>query len=330
MALKVLSGDIGGTNTRLATYEIVDRGLQPIGEGNFNSQSYDSFDDIIKEYIASSTTLPDVACFGVAGPVANGIAHTTNLPWIINAQLIGQQYSLPQVYLLNDLEANAWGIEALTEKDFLTLQAGVEGAGNAAIISAGTGLGEAGLYHDGEGWNPFATEGGHTDFSPGNALEVALLRYLQTIYQHVSWERILSGHGLVHIHDFLREYHGKEMPSNVQEAMNQADPAEVISMMATSGEDEICEKTLKLFSHLYGVEAGNLALKMMAKGGVFIGGGIAPRNIDWLSDGRFIQAFNDKGRMQPLLEAMPVQVILNDKTALYGSAIYAARQCGVW
>jgi glucokinase len=323
--LRVLSGDIGGTKTRLAVFDVAGTHLDSVVERSYPSRNYASLNDIIEDFLGAGDTLPAAACFGIAGPVRDNVVDVTNLPWRISAAEIAARFQLRRVALLNDLEANAWGLRALGEEDFHTLNAGVENpAGNAAIIAAGTGLGEAGLYREGERYRPFATEGGHTDFSPGSELEIELLRFLMARYGHVSWERVVSGPGLVNIHDFLVHYRKHAVAGWLRDDMQGGDPAAAISRAAQSGSDALCVEALELFVRLYGVEAGNLALKMMASGGLYVGGGIAPKILEQLGGGAFLAGFRDKGRMQGLLEHMPVRVILNDRTALYGPAVFAA------
>ncbi len=323
--VRVLAGDIGGTKTRLAIIDVDGVELDIRVEETFPSQEHASLRAIIQQFIRAHPEPVGAACFGVAGPVRNNVAKATNLPWHIDAAELAERFGIARVSLLNDLEANAWGIQALGDEDIFELHPGAEDAsGNAAIIAAGTGLGEAGMYFDGKVLRPFATEGGHTDFSPNSDQEIELLRYLKQQYAHVSWERVLAGPGLVHIHDFLRYAKQSDTPAWLAEAMRAGDPAAAISRAAQARRDDICEESLELFVHLYGVEAGNLALKHMASGGVYIGGGIAPKILDWLKGEEFISAFRGKGRMRPLLERIPVRVILNDRTALYGPAVYAA------
>jgi glucokinase len=327
--VRVLAGDVGGTKTRLALFDIMgdvtSATLQTIAEETYRSRDYQAFAEIAQLFLESHQCGCESACFGVAGPVRNGEARTTNLPWRLVAGDLGDQLEISQVSLLNDLEANAWGIEVLDADDFCVLQDGDRNqAGNAAVIAAGTGLGEAGMYRDGRRYRPFATEGGHADFSPANELEFELLCFLRRQFVHVSWERVLSGPGLVSIHMFLREYRSSEAPGWLVESMRTGDPAAAISQAALLERDGICVEALDLFVHFYGVEAGNLALKMMATGGVYLGGGIAPKIIEKLQGELFMQGFCSKGRMQHLLESMPVQVILNDRTALYGPAVFAA------
>jgi glucokinase len=322
--IQVLSGDIGGTKTRLAIFDVAGAKLHSEVERTYPSGDFATLDDIIADFLGAGDSDPDAACFGIAGPVRNNEVDVTNLPWRISAAEIAARFRFGRVDLLNDLEANAWGLRALQEKDFRILNAGVENPlGNAAIIAAGTGLGEAGLYRDGEGWHPFATEGGHSDFSPGSELEIELLRYLMTRYGHVSWERLVSGPGLVNIHEFLVHTRKHTVAGWLRDDMQAHDPAAAISRAAQSGRDALCVEALDLFVRLYGVEAGNLALKIMARGGVYLGGGIAPKILAQLESGAFMAAFRAKGRMQGLLEHMPVRVILNDRTALYGPAVFA-------
>jgi len=322
---RVLAGDIGGTKTRLALFDVAGTTLITVAEERYSSRDYDTFAEIAGRFLADYPCQCDAACFGVAGPVRNGIAKTTNLPWRLVADELAQSVGIPRVALLNDLEANAWGIRALTASDFLILQAGDEDPeGNAAVIAAGTGLGEAGMYRDGLQLRPFGTEGGHSDFAPGDGLEIELLRYLLRQFSHVSWERVLSGPGLVNIYRFLCDYRQCATPDWLADAMRDGDPAAAVSLAALQEKDDMCIEALDRFVYLYGVEAGNLALKMFATGGFFVGGGIAPKIVEKLRDGTFIRGFQSKGRMQKLLASMPVRVILNERTALYGPAVYAA------
>ena len=324
----VLSGDIGGTKARLALFETDGKRLETLVERSFPSGEYGSLDDIVRSFLADNNAACARACFGVAGPVQHGRCLTTNLPWEIDAAALRKDLGVGEVELLNDLEANAWGIPALGPQDFYVLQQGAPGArGNAAVIAAGTGLGEAGMYWDGERHHPFASEGGHTDFSPGSELEIALLRYLRRSFEHVSWERVVCGPGLVNLYRFLCE-HGQSNPSAwLQQELEREDPAAVIGRAALAQRDPLCSEALDLFVYLYGVEAGNQALKIMARGGVYLGGGIAPKILERLKGPRFLEGFTAKGRMSPLLRQMPVRVILNDRTALYGPALYIAGTC---
>ncbi|MFH0933958.1 MAG: glucokinase [Pseudomonadota bacterium] len=322
---RVIAGDIGGTKTRLAiavvdgTHVFIEHGVE------YASRDYASFEVLLGDFLKDAQVAARAA-FGVAGPVLGRAVRATNLPWYINADVLQQRFGFEHCQLLNDLEATAYGLPALGQEDLLTLQAGeADARGNAAVIAAGTGLGEAGLFWDGRLHHPFATEGGHGSFSPQDETEVELLRYLQRRYVNVSWERVVSGMGLLDLHDFLRIHRAVPLPPWLAQEMRQGDVAAAISKAALAGSDGICVETLERFVHLYGAEAGNLALKTMSRGGLYVGGGIAPKILPLLQGGAFIEAFTDKGRMRPLLEAMPVHVILNDRAALYGPALCAAR-----
>jgi len=322
---RILAGDIGGTTTRIAVLDVNGRELETLTKASYPSQQFTSLDEIIADFQDTHQHTLNAACFGVAGPVQQQTASITNLPWQISAANIAEHLELSRASLLNDLEATAWGLRTLQEHDVFTLQQGAELAtGNAAIIAAGTGLGEAGFYFDGHKHHPFACEGGHADFSPQTELDMALLRHLQTRHEHVSWERVVSGNGLVSIHECLCQLRQQPAPDWLQQAMRAGDPAAVISETAQQGSDAICVEALGLFVHLYGVEAGNLALKIMATGGLYVAGGIAPKIMQQMQDGTFIKAFCAKGRMQGLLEQMPVRVVLNDEAALQGAAVYAS------
>jgi glucokinase len=321
--MMVLAGDIGGTKTRLAVFDVHGTRLETLTERSYPSGSYSGLEDIVQDFLGGTSADCRQACFGIAGPVQRGRAQATNLPWIVEEQAIAALFGFERVALINDLEANAWGIGALGENDFCIINGGSPDAeGNACIISAGTGLGEAGLYWDGQRHWPFACEGGHATFSPSSDLEIALLEYLRERFGHASWERVVSGMGIVNVHDFLRTHRGVPTPSWLGEEMSAGDPAAAISRAAMDDRDSLCAEALDLFIHLYGVEAGNHALKIMATGGVYLGGGVAPKNLERFNGPLFMQGFLDKGRMQPLLEAMPVKIILNDRTALYGPALY--------
>ncbi len=325
--MKVLAGDIGGTKTSLAIFEVNGTKLESLAEEKYPSGEYSSLDEIVEKFIKEHNYIPEWGSFGIAGPVRNGIAKTMNLPWVVDAQKMEEEIGFKKVWLLNDLEANAWGISALEEKDFLVLNAGKpDPDGNVSIISAGTGLGEAGLYWNGEELRPFASEGGHSDFSPNSDLEIALLQFLKKRYAqgaHVSWERVVSGMGIGNIYDFLCEHRGAETPDWLTEEIKTGDKAASISKAAEDNRCPLCAETLKLFVHLYGAEAGNQALKIMATSGVYIGGGIAPRNIEYFRNSTFMDSFCDKGRMEQMMRDMPVKIILNQRTALYGPAIFA-------
>lgn len=322
----ILAGDIGGTNSRFAMLDARGSALRVVWSKTWPSRGASDFLALVRDAVRESGAQPTAASFGIAGPVIDGRVEATNLPWTIDGRALAETLALPRVGLLNDLEANAWGLDALAPANLLTLQAGASGArGNRALISAGTGLGEAGLFFDGTRHVPFACEGGHASFSPGDELEDELLRFLRAELGHVSWERVLSGPGLVNLYRFLRDSgRGNEL-AWLRDEMRAGDPAKAISAAATSGRCPLAVQTLELFVRLYGAEAGNLALKLMATGGVYLGGGIAPRIKDWLAKPAFTQAFRAKGRLDDVLERMPIHVVLEDKTALLGAGLHAAR-----
>jgi glucokinase len=326
MSPHLLAGDIGGTSTRIGLFDVTNGRLVPVVVEKYVSHDHPGLDAIVRAFRGQHAQVIVGACFGVAGPVVAHHVETPNLAWDVDGAALARTLSLPHVGLINDLEANAHGIFTLTGADFAELNAGVAApTGNIAVISAGTGLGEAGMYWDGARHHPFATEGGHTDFAPHTDLELELLRYLRgKLTGHVSWERVVSGPGLAGIYEFLRDTGRGTEPPWLTEALKMGDPPAVISTAALDGKSELCVQALDLFVDAYGDEAGNLALKLMATGGVYIGGGIAPRILTKLREPRFMKAFVDKGRLAPLLQTIPVRVITNDKTALFGAARCAA------
>ena len=320
----VLAGDIGGTNTRLGLFEVIRGRLHLLYEKNYLSTNYRGLENILSDFVRSRKGIAS-ACFGVAGPVTEEVIIATNLPWYIDIQSLKKVLSLKNVEVINDLVANAYGISVLKKRDFEILNVGKAKKGNQALISAGTGLGEAILFWDGKQHIPSPSEGGHAEFGPSNHLEMELFNYLSERFDHVSYERILSGEGLSHVYQFLKESKrfGAE-PSWLSEKMKGKDPAQVISETARLKKNKLCEKALDLFTSIYGAAAGNLALQVMAVGGVFIGGGIAPKIIWKLKDGTFMKAFRDKGRLSRIVSQIPVRVIMNERTALLGAGSRAA------
>ena len=324
----ILAGDVGGTKTRLALFETDRDGrLRGQDERTYPSREHRDLQEIVARFQREVPAPIERAAFGVAGPVRDGVCITTNLPWVVEAKGLASLLRLPAAGLLNDLESTAWGLGELGEEDTLTLQpgGGSGGAGNSAIIAAGTGLGEAGLFWNGRRHIPFATEGGHADFAPRSKIEDELLDHLRARYGRVSWERVVSGPGLVEIHDFLAGRPAAPHPAGpahgeAVEGEFGGDRAAAISHAALQGGSALASQALDLFVSMYGAEAGNLALKTLSNAGLYIGGGIAPRIVERIRAGGFMQAFLDKGRMRPLLEAMPVRVVLNDRTALFGAA----------
>ncbi len=328
MAIKpthLLAGDIGGTKSNIAIFAV--SGDQLILQRNerYPSSDFAGLNAILREFLKAGPAIPLMAAgFGVPGVVSDGLAKPTNLSWGVDAQAIATEFGIPYVGLLNDLAANAYGISQLQPKDFVTLQAGVhQAAGNRCIISPGTGLGQAGLFWDGHHHRVWANEGGHADFAPRNDLEIALLQHLIKRYGHVSYERVVSGMGIENIYEFLRDTgRGTELPA-VAEAMLSESPGEVISHFADSGKCPMCVQTIEIFMGCFGAESGNAALKAMAIGGVYLGGGIPAKMLHHLQGTGFLHAFNAKGRLSSLMQSMPVKVILNDDAALLGAARYA-------
>jgi glucokinase len=316
----ILAGDIGGTHTRIALFDPNASPLRPVRHADYASQNYPGLAEIALDFLAQQPARIDRCCFGVAGPVVDGKSHPTNIPWSIDAAEFAGRVGA-SCMLINDLEANAHGIAALGPQDFAVLQAGQARLGaNAAVISAGTGLGEAGMFWDGKTYKPFASEGGHATFSPRSVLEIHLLNYLLTRFEHVSWERVLSGPGLLNIYEFFRDTGRAEEPAWLTERLRQGDRSATIAHAGIHAESELCILALKLFVSLYGSEAGNLALKLMALGGIYLGGGIAPRLLGQLKEGTFLLSFREKGRMRETLESIPVSVVLNDHASLIGAA----------
>ena len=320
----ILTGDIGGTKTRLALLAAED--LRLGREKVYASADYGDFAALLADFLRGQD-VPAVLSLGIAGPIQGRVVQTTNLPWRIDADELQARFGFAACHLLNDLEVVAWSLPVLQDCDVRVLQVGVEQAGNRAVIAAGTGLGEAGLFWDGQRHQPFATEGGHTSFTPTDAVEFDLLQQLQTEFGHVSWERVVSGMGIVSLYRFLRARSGVAEPDWLQAELATQDVGAVVSRAAAAGSDAVCVETLRRFACLYGAEAGNLALKVMSRGGLYLGGGIAPKILPWLESGLFMQAFLHKGRMRHLLEAMPVKVILNERAGLLGAAHFA-RQAG--
>jgi len=317
----ILAGDIGGTSARLAYFEQKEGRLFPVVEEVKHSRDYPSLQAAVVEFTRKHGHSVFCACFGVAGPVNNGRIEAPNLPWVIEAVVLERELGISKVYLINDLEANAHGLSELRDPDFAVLASGApDAAGNRAVISAGTGLGIAGLYWDGYLHHPFAAEGGHADFAPANDLQTELWQHLHKKFGgHVSWERVLSGPGQFNIYEFLRDTgKGQEEPWLTKE-LHEGDPSAVVSRHGLTGESALCEQAVDLFVELYGAAAGNLALNFLAVGGVFIGGGIAPKILPKLKEPRFMDAFYNKGRLRTLLEKISVRVVLNDKTALLGA-----------
>jgi glucokinase len=320
----ILAGDVGGTKVHLALYDFTEGRLSSTRDKQYPAREYSGLEEIVKEFLGTDHV--SAACFGVPGPVRDGRLRLTNLPWTLDSRELAKNLQIDHVFLINDLEANGYGVAELGPDQIYTLSEGdASQIGNRGLIAAGTGLGEGILAWNGRIHVPYPSEGGHTDFGPRNEEEIELLRFLQQKYNgRVSYERVVSGMGLTNIYEFLRDSRGMEEPKWLAGKIAEAhDPNSVITEMALSAKSEICAKALDMMVSIYGAEAGNLALKVLSVGGLYVGGGIAPRILEKLKDGTFIKAFQDKGRLSQLLIHMPVRVILDSGAALMGAAAYA-------
>lgn len=320
----LLAGDIGGTKTVLAFFD-EHHGLEkPINEQTFPSDDYPSLETIIATYLAQHNVTIAAASFGVAGPVVNNRAQITNLPWIIDAANISAQFNIPTVHLLNDLESIATAVPHLTAPDLVTLNEGeAKPGGTIAVIAPGTGLGEAFLVWDSHTnrYIPAPSEGGHAAFGPTTAMQVDLLTYMQGRFGHVSYERVCSGVGIPNLYSFLRDRNYFVEPDWLRDQLAAAeDPTPIIVTTGQQQKADICIAALDLFVEILGGEAGNLAMKVLATGGVYIGGGIPPRILPELQEADFMQAFVYKGRFSNLMRQIPIHVIRNPKVALFGAA----------
>jgi len=317
----LIAGDVGGTKTRLAVYE---NEPTPQVEKVYTSDAYEHLEDIVAVFIEETGITVERAVFGMPGPVQDGIAKVTNLPWTVSEQEMQHALGIPAVKLLNDLEATAYGIPFLPPADLHTIHHAPPRDGNRVVIAPGTGLGESVLFYHAGHYHASASEGGHTDFAPRNMFELELLRYLMGKFEHVSYERVCSGIGIPHIYDFISQSASEaEAPLIAAQLRESDDRTRVIVQAALRGESALCRDTLRAFVSILGSEAGNMALNLMAVGGVYLGGGIPPKILPALEDGTFQQAFLDKGRFKETLAQIPVHVILNEKTALFGAACYA-------
>lgn len=317
----ILAGDVGGTKTQLALFETGASARSPRARNRYSSRDFPSLESLVKAFLSETGGRPTRAVFGIAGPVVENRVEATNLPWHMSGETMSAALGGAPVTLLNDLVTTAWGLGELGGADLETLQRGREVAGNRALIAAGTGLGEALLVRDGDRWIPSASEGGHADFGPRTPLEDELLVWMRARYGRVSYERLLSGHGLADLHRFMRATaRGEERDEDAREFDRAEDPAAVVTRTALENRGTRARLALETFVDVYGAEAGNLALKSLAVGGVFVGGGIAPKIRAVLAGGRFVAAFTQKGRLTPLLTSIPVSLILDEHTSLWGAA----------
>jgi glucokinase len=321
--MRVLVGDIGATKTSLAVADITGEHIELHEPRSYASASWPGLEQCAHAYLDETSLACERGAFAVAGPVNEDRCATTNLAWVVEARTLEAELKLERACLLNDLEAVAWAIPALGSARLEELQAGDGSRGNACVISAGTGLGEAGLFWDGTRHHPFASEGGHADFAPVSVVELALLGFVRRTHPRVSWERVVSGMGIANIYAFLLQHHQASTPAWLQAEIAAGDLAAAVAHAAARGADPICVETMQLLFTLYGREAGNLALKHMALGGVYLAGGVTLRNLESLRSGAFIDGFREKGRMRELMGRMPVRVILDPHVALRGAARFA-------
>jgi glucokinase len=321
----ILAGDVGGTKTLLALYEQQNSVWQCVKKQQYASAEFGSFNDVLTTFLAGETVTQ--VCIGVAGPVVDGDCRTTNLPWFLQSAEIAEQTGARGVLLLNDLAAMAWGVLNLPDSDFVELNPAAQiKQGNIAVLAAGTGLGEAIVAWDGKQYQVISTEGGNTDFAPNNEEEIALLRYLMSIYpEHVCYERVLSGTGLINLYQFLKSSDYAPINPETERKMQETDPAAVISLLGMNDEDVLCAKALAVFCRIYGAESSNLALKCLPYGGVILAGGIAVKILPFMQQGVFMEGFLAKGRYRGLLETFSVRVCTNSEAALWGAAVCAMR-----
>ncbi len=324
----ILAGDIGGTKTVLALFEPAGDALRLVRDVTYPSREHPTFEGILETFLQEERPASlHAGCFGVAGAIIDGRCQTTNLPWVLEEKALAAYIKAPCVKLLNDLEAAAYGMLHLQPDELAVLNPGAEPKrkGNAAVIAAGTGLGEAMLFWDGTQYHPVASEGGHGDFAPRTDQEIELLRYLRAKFGHVSYERLLSGPGFYNIYSFLRDTGFAPEPPWLTEKLKRSDPSAIVSQLGVAREDPLCTAAVDLFAEIYGAEASNLALKCVAVGGVFLGGGIAPKMLPALQTGSFMRGFADKGRFSDLAKSFRVSVALNPRAPLIGAAYYALR-----
>jgi len=321
--MKILAGDVGGTKTNLAFFSGDRSALRRSELGTFPSGRYKDLESILAEFLVGKPDV-SVACIGVAGPVVSGQSRVTNLPWVVDEESVRKTVGATRAHIINDLQATAFAVPFLPTASLAVLQRGeAEPRGNIAVLAAGTGLGASFLVWTGKGYVPVASEGGHADFAPRDEREVRLFRYLQEGHGRVSVERAVSGPGLHAIYRFLRESEGMTESEGVEARLAAEAPPRVITQEGLSGGSSTCGEALRLFSSLYGAQAGNIALQVMATGGTVLGGGVAPAILPMLSEGPFLESFLSKGRFREFLSRVPVKVIRDDKAALLGAAHYA-------
>jgi glucokinase len=322
----LLAGDIGGTKTTLALFTTNRGPYQPLAEATFRSGDYANLETIAGIFLKQHNVQASAAVFGVAGPVEHGAVAATNLPWQMSEATLSSALNIPHVHLMNDLAAIATAVPILTADDRYTLNAGQpDPAGPIAVIAPGTGLGEAFLLHDGAHYRAYPSEGGHADFAPGNSYEDGLLVYMRQFFQHVSWERVCSGLAMPHLYNYVITSGRASEPAWLATELAAAiDPTPIIinTALDSTKDAPVCQEAVRLFVSILGTEAGNMALKLLATGGVYLGGGIPPRILSFLEEEAFLTAFRLKGRFSPFMVRTPVHVILNPQAALLGAAHY--------
>ena len=326
----VLAGDVGGTKSDLALYEMDPPGISLVREQNYPSASAKSLQELLRRFLGDQHERIDAAAFGIPGPVVDGRVQPTQLPWkVIVAEEIASELGCPKVRLMNDLETTAVGALHLPESELKVLNLGVGRSGNRAVIAAGTGVGQAFLHWDGKVFEPNATEGGHVEYAPHDEIEDGLLRWLRAKYgTHVSWERVVSGPGLAAIFDYLATVPGRKPAESVLAALAGSDDRSAV--IGNAGLDKscpVCVEALAIFVRNYGAQAGNLALTVMALGGVYVGGGIVTKILPAIEEG-FMRAFKTKGRYEKLMGEIPVRVILNPGASRIGAAMAAVALLG--
>lgn len=322
MTAVILAGDVGGTKTHLGLFR-VERGTPMLlREHRYATRDFPRLEDVCADFLSAGKEPIQSACFGVPGPIIHGEARATNVHWTMKEENLGRAIGGAHVRLINDLGAAAYGVIHLADSEVCVLQRGEFPLhrGNIAVIAAGTGLGEGALVFEGGRYYAVASEGGHANFAPRDDAQIELYRYLRARFGHVSVERVLSGPGLFNIYSFLRTQRATEEPKWLTELLQEEDAGAVISEAALNNRDPECVHALEMFVDIYGAEAGNLALKVLALGGVYLTGGIAPKIVPALTDGRFTEAFNNKGRLDELLSKIPVRVVLNEGVGLIGAA----------
>jgi glucokinase len=323
--MRVLAGDIGGTNARLALADLADGAPRIVKEQRYPSSSASALAPIVRRFLDWAGERVERACFGIAGPVVDGECRTPNLPWTVSARDLARDLGIPRTAIVNDFVAAAHGVGCLGASDLVTLQAGnADPHGAIALIGAGTGLGEGFLTWDGTRHRVHASEGGHADFAAGDEASWALRQALLDEYGRVSWERVLSGSGLAQLYRHFAASRAAPERPEVRREMEREDPAAVVTRHALAGDDAVCRAALDAFVTAYGAQAGNLALTVLATGGVYLAGGIAPRITAKLQDGTFVAAFRNKGRMADLMGRIPVHVVISPDVGLLGAARAAA------